>query len=234
MINDQKNSIPTGFILINKPAKVSSHDVVDQLRKITGIKKIGHAGTLDPFATGLLIMAIGRESTKKISHFVKQNKSYAAKLFLGSTTNTYDNEGLISKKDNFEIPDEESVKNVLKEFVGEQEQIPPMFSAKKVGGKKLYDLARKGIEIKREACFINIYNIEFINYNWPFLEISVTCSTGTYIRSLANDIGKKLGCGAYLERLERTAIENFEIKNAYDIIDINKDNWGDLLFQINN
>ena len=225
-------NIISGFILINKNSGPTSHDIVDSLRRITGIRKIGHAGTLDPFATGVLLMAIGRQATKKIDQFVKKDKTYLATLKLGMVTDTYDREGIKTKRDNFAIPDIGSIENILKEFIGEQEQIPPMFSAKKVGGKKLYDLARKGIEIERKPSLINIYSINIIDFSWPTLKIEVTCSTGTYIRSLANDIGGKLECGAYLEELERSAIENFEIKNAHNIADINKDNWENLLFQI--
>jgi len=228
--------LSSGFLLINKKSGPTSHDIVDALRKITGLKKIGHAGTLDPFATGVLLIAIGRQATKKIDLFVKKNKTYTADIILGFVSDTFDRDGIKIKKENFKIPDNKNIDAVLKEFVGEQEQIPPMFSAKKVGGKKLYELARKGIEIERKASIINIYSIENKNYSWPKLKIKVTCSTGTYIRSLANDIGVKLGCGAYLEELERTSIETsiekFDIKNAHTLEDINKNNWKNFLFQI--
>ena len=226
------NETISGFLLINKNSGPTSHDMVDKLRKITGIRKIGHAGTLDPFATGILLMAIGRQATKRIDQFVKKDKTYIATLELGSSTDTHDREGIKTKKDGFEIPEIATIKKVIEDFIGKQEQIPPMFSAKKVGGKKLYDLARKGIEIERKSSIINIYSINVIDFSWPSLKIKVSCSTGTYIRSLANDIGEKLKCDAYLEELKRTAIENFKIKNAHNVADINKDNWESLLFQI--
>ncbi len=222
----------SGFLLINKKSGPTSHDVVDSLRKITGIRKIGHAGTLDPFASGLLLMAIGRKATKRIDQFVKKDKSYIATLELGATTDTYDREGMKTVKENYSAPSIEQMREMLSTFVGEQEQIPPMFSAKKVGGRKLYDLARKGIEIERKASLINIYNIDLIYFSWPRLEIEVKCSTGTYIRSLAFDIGEKLGCGAYLEELQRTAIEDFQLKKAYKIEDLDTNNWKGFLFQI--
>ncbi len=222
----------SGFLLINKDSGPTSHDVVDKLRRITGIRKIGHAGTLDPFATGVLLMAIGRQATKRIDHFVKKDKTYIATLKLGETTDTYDREGKKSTTESFNIPEKDKILDVLKTFIGKQEQIPPMFSAKKIGGKKLYDLARKGIEIERKASQINIYKISLINYAWPILNIEVSCSTGTYIRSLAKDIGQELECGAYLEELERTSIENLEIKKAHKINELNKDNWKDFLFEI--
>ena len=222
----------SGFSLINKDSGPTSHDVVDKLRRITGIRKIGHAGTLDPFATGVLLMAIGRQATKRIDHFVKKDKTYIATLKLGETTDTYDREGKKSTTESFNIPEKDKILDVLKTFIGKQEQIPPMFSAKKIGGKKLYDLARKGIEIERKASQINIYKISLINYAWPILNIEVSCSTGTYIRSLAKDIGQELECGAYLEELKRTSIENLEIKKAHKINELNKDNWKDFLFEI--
>jgi len=213
-----------GFIIINKPVDFTSHDVIAVLRGITGIKKIGHAGTLDPFATGVLICAIGRESTKKIDKFVKLDKEYEAVLRLGAETDTYDIEGKISNI-KCEILEKDVINKVLKEFMGKQEQIPPMFSAKKINGQKLYKLARKGKTIERKSCKIEIYDINLIKYKWPDLEIKVKCSTGTYIRSLGHDIGKKLKCGAYLSNLERLAIGDFNIKNAIDLKKLNKNNW---------
>jgi len=220
----------TGFILINKEEGPSSHRIVDQMRKITGIKKIGHAGTLDPFANGLLILAIGRESTKKISQFVKKDKEYIAKLILGKNTNTYDKEGEIKQISN-KIPSISEIKNTLSLFIGEQTQIPPMFSAKKVSGQKLYELARKGIEIERAPSNINVYTLEMISYNYPELEIKTRVSSGTYIRSLAFDIGEKLRTGAYLDTLSRTKIEKYDLKNSKKIKDLSPDNWEKYLFR---
>ncbi len=203
-----------GFIVVNKPSGPTSHDVISYLRRLTGVKKIGHAGTLDPFASGVLVVAVGRKYTKQINQFVKLDKKYIAKLHLGAESSTYDREGKIILVKNPIKPDINKVKLVLNEFIGEQEQIPPMFSAKKYKGKKLYELARAGIEIKRKPALITIYSLELIDYNWPFLTIKVHCSSGTYIRSLAYDIGQKLGCGAYLEELERIAVGNFTINES--------------------
>ncbi|MGB9598655.1 MAG: tRNA pseudouridine(55) synthase TruB, partial [Minisyncoccales bacterium] len=201
-----------GFLLVNKPSGLSSHDLVDRLRKITGIKKIGHGGTLDPFAQGLLILGISREFTKRLSFFQKKDKQYIATLKLGFESDTFDREGKIVKKEVKEIPKIEKIKEVLKSFLGEIEQIPPPFSAKKIKGKKLYQFARKGIFLKRKASKIKIYQISILNYRFPFLKIKVKCSAGTYIRSLAFDLGKKLKCGALLEELIRTKIGSFSIK----------------------
>ncbi|PIR66560.1 MAG: tRNA pseudouridine(55) synthase TruB [Parcubacteria group bacterium CG10_big_fil_rev_8_21_14_0_10_36_14] len=225
-------SINSGFLLIDKPSGPTSHDVIDELRRITGIRKIGHAGTLDPFASGLLIIAVGREATKNISRFVKQDKVYLAKLHLGAISDTYDKTGNIQESGmmNQELGSKE-IEKILKEFEGKQKQIPPMFSAKKVGGKKLYELARKGEEIVREPVDIDIEYIKILDYKWPYLKIETRVSSGTYIRALAYDIGKKLGCGAYLEELERTSIGDYNLTRANELKKITRDNWEKCLFQ---
>jgi tRNA pseudouridine55 synthase len=214
----------SGFLYINKPTDWTSHDVVAHLRRVTGEKKIGHAGTLDPFATGLLIIGVGREATRELDKFLKQDKEYFAELHLGAVSDTYDLTGEIKKSD-ASPPTEDDVKNILKKFLGEQEQIPPMYSAKKIAGKKLYELARKGKEIEREPNKIIIHELNLLNYDWPKLKIRVKCSSGTYIRSLAHDIGQKLNAGAYLEKLERTKIGAHELKDAVDLKKINQNNW---------
>jgi tRNA pseudouridine55 synthase len=221
-----------GFILINKPAGITSHDVVDKLREITKIKKIGHAGTLDPFATGLLILGIGREFTKKLSIFQKKDKEYIATLRLGAESDTFDREGKIVEKKVEKIPERKKVEEVLKNFLGEIEQIPPVFSAKKIRGKKLYELARKGIKVTPKPHKVKIYEISILEYRFPHLKIKVKCSSGTYIRSLANDIGKKLGCGAYVEELIRTKIGEFLIENAVELPKLTPQNWKSFLINL--
>ncbi len=212
----------SNFLLIDKPKDWTSHDVVAKIRgmarKETGIKKIkvGHAGTLDPFATGLLIVGIGRDATKRLDEFKALPKTYVATLKLGATSDTQDSDGIIIQTpdtDN-QTPSIEEVNQILKSFIGKQKQIPPMYSAKKVGGKKLYDLARQGIEIERQPSEIEIYNIKLLDYKYPDLKIEVDCSTGTYIRTLAHDIGEKLGCGAYCDELRRTRIGEYEVEDA--------------------
>lgn len=224
----KKNEI-SGFILVNKPSGITSHDVVDFLRKITGIKKIGHAGTLDPLATGLLILGIGREATKKLGKFQKLDKEYVAKIKLGATSNTFDKEGKIEKREFKKIPTLNEIKEVLKNFIGEIEQIPPPFSAKKISGKKAYELARKGIKFNLKPQKVKIYKIEILNYSFPYLELKISCSSGTYIRSLANDIGEKLNCGGYIEELKRTRIGNFSLENAVPLYNLNSQNWKNFL-----
>lgn len=221
-----------GFLLVNKPSGITSHDVVEVLRKITGIKKIGHGGTLDPIATGLLIVGIGRRATKKLKEIQALNKEYLAKVRLGRVSNTYDREGKIQEMKIEKIPTFEEVQEVIKTFVGEIEQIPPPFSAKKINGKRAYQLARRGIMVKLKPQKIKIYDIEILKYSFPFLEIKVICSSGTYIRTLAHEIGKKLNCGAYLEELTRTKIGNFSIERAINLQHLDSKNWKKFLIQI--
>ena len=228
MKNEGKQKI--GFLLVDKPKNITSHDVVDYLRRITKIKKIGHAGTLDPAASGLLILGIGREKTKKLSFFLKMKKEYIGKVELGAVSDTYDREGKIEKKKITEIPSRKKVEKVVKKFLGKIKQIPPIFSAKKIKGKKLYERARTGERIKPTPAEIEIYNISILNYQWPCLKIKIRCSSGTYIRSLANDVGEKLGTGGYLKELCRTKIGKFRLKEAKKLKEITTENWQKFLY----
>ncbi|MBU4331861.1 tRNA pseudouridine(55) synthase TruB [Patescibacteria group bacterium] len=230
-----------GFLLINKPPGPTSHDIIDELREITNIRKIGHAGTLDPFASGLLIVAVGREATRQISEFVKLDKKYVARLRLGYVSDTYDRTGVIkdivnrvnkmvNKVNNLKHPKLSEIKSALQGFLGEQLQVPPMFSAKKVKGKKLYELARAGKEVEREPVKINIYELSLIKYDYPYLTIDAHCSSGTYIRTIAHDIGQRLGIGAYLKELKRTQIGEYELRNAVELKGLTKENFSQFLF----
>ncbi len=217
------------FLLINKPPDITSHDVVNKLRQITGVKKIGHAGTLDPLATGLLILAIKRESTKHLQNFIKLDKQYIAKLQFGSITDTYDKQGTITKiinKNKIHLGLLQ-IKNTITNFIGTQYQTPPAHSAKKIKGKKAYQLARQGITPKLKKQSIRIHNIQILNYDNKNqqLELKINCSSGTYMRSLAHDIGQQLGTGAYLEELIRTRIGQFDLKNAVSLSRLTSDNW---------
>ncbi|MFH1522197.1 MAG: tRNA pseudouridine(55) synthase TruB [Patescibacteria group bacterium] len=222
-----------GFIIINKPSGPTSHDIINRLRKITDIKKIGHAGTLDPFASGVLICAIGREATKEIRQFVNMDKEYVAEIYLGAISDTCDRTGrIVERKLSFGYPKLSFVKGALKSFRGKQRQMVPAYSATKIGGKKMYELARLGRKIARPTTDIEIYDIKLIKYKWPVLKIRIRCSSGTYIRTLAYDIGQKLKWGAYLRELERSAIGDYRIKNAVKIENLNKNNWQNYLFQL--
>jgi len=232
-MKEKEEEKPSGFLLVNKPTDWTSHDVVGFLRGVTKIKKIGHAGTLDPFAEGLLIVAVGRDSTKRIDEFKNLDKTYLTKIKLGTETDTYDKTGKITNKITPKIkPTKKEVEKVLKNFLGKQSQLPPMYSAKKIKGKKLYELAREGIEVERKPHEITIKKITLKKYKYPFLTIEVNCTTGTYIRTLAFDIGKKLKTGAYCEKLKRESIGTFLLKKAKKVKKFNKKNWRKNLFQI--
>jgi tRNA pseudouridine55 synthase len=202
-------------ILIDKPLKWTSFDIVAKLRGLLKIKKIGHAGTLDPLATGLLIICAGKY-TKKINEFQDLYKEYSGKVKLGVTTKSYDTE---FEEENFcDISHltNEIIYDTANSFIGKQLQMPPMFSAKKVGGKKLYELARKNIEIERKPNEIEFIDVK-VEYLAPFFDFHIKCSKGTYIRSFAYDFGAKLGVGAYLYSLRRTAIGDFKVEDSIDI-----------------
>ena len=207
-----------GILLIDKPQDKSSFYLVKRLRHFTKVKKIGHAGTLDPFATGLMILLIGKKYTRQSDLFLNNDKTYETVLHLGFTTESYDKETatlFFSDK----IPSLEEVECAIKNFQGEQYQTPPMFSAKKINGTPLYELARKGQNVERKPCKVNI-SISLIEYTYPYIRLSVTCSKGTYIRSLGHDLGLKLGCGAYLIKLRRTRSGNFQIDQSLSLSEI--------------
>lgn len=202
-----------GILPIIKQAGKSSFSLVHELRKLTGIKKIGHAGTLDPFATGVMVMLIGRDYTKLSDNFLKSDKAYDATIFLGSTTDSYDCTGEITSQSD-KIPSLEEVEAALSTFQGETFQTPPMYSAKKVGGKKLYELARKGISLELKSVPVRMHLI-LQEYAYPYLKVRVACSKGTYIRSLAFDMGNMLGCGAHLSALCRIQSGQFHLRDCF-------------------
>ncbi|MFC1855111.1 tRNA pseudouridine(55) synthase TruB [Thermodesulfobacteriota bacterium] len=205
-----------GIVLLNKPAGITSYDVIRRLKKIFNTKKIGHGGTLDPFADGLLVIAIN-QGTKIISYFLDSDKGYIAKLKLGEKTDSYDLTGeIIESNKDFSLTKEAFIET-LNEFKGKTLQTPPMHSAKKVNGQRLYKLARKGIEIERGKVEINITELDLVEYSLPYVTIKVACKKGTYIRSLANDIGDKLGSYAHLVELTRTKSGHFSIDDAYTL-----------------
>lgn len=220
------------FLLIDKPKGKTSHDVVNVVRRITGERKVGHAGTLDPNATGLLIVAVERGSTKRISEFVKKNKVYEAEIFLGEERDTGDVEGKVVEEGVGKEPTRGEVEEVLKQFEGESMQEPPIYSAIKVGGRKAYEVARKGGEIELPSRKVEIYSIELIEYDYPILRVRTKVSSGTYIRSLARDIGRNLKTYGYLKNLRRTAIGKYSVEDAVSLGKLNKDNWRMKAFDI--
>jgi len=203
-----------GILLVNKPIGKTSFSLISALRRKTGIRKIGHAGTLDPFASGVMILLIGKTFTAQSDTFIGQDKEYEAIVHLGVETTTYDPEGEITATSNH-IPTLLEVEEALKQFQGTIQQIPPMFSAKKIKGKKLYELARKGIEVERAPVTLTVHT-EMLSYNYPELTLKISCSKGTYIRSIASDLGKVLGCGAHLKKLTRTRCGPYLLKDCMD------------------
>lgn len=209
-----ENSFAEGkVLLIDKPLEWTSYDVIRKLRKIINIRKIGHAGTLDPLATGLLIVCTGK-FTKKINEYMAQEKEYTGTITLGAVTPTYDRESEPVNKKSLEGITEEMIKEKTKEFTGEILQTPPIHSAIKQNGKPVYLMARKGMDVVLEPRKITIKKFEIIHIDLPVVSFKVVCTTGTYIRSLANDFGLALGCGGYLSELRRTRIGNFKVEDA--------------------
>lgn len=208
-----------GILLVNKPTDWTSHDVVAKLRKIFATREIGHAGTLDPFATGVLVIAIG-QATKVLEYLQAEDKEYIATVELGISSDTYDRTGVISRNANVKAPTQKEIESVLKKFVGDIEQVPPRFSAIKVAGHKSYDRARKGEDFELPAKNVHIEEVEILEYSFPLLKLRVSCGSGTYIRSLAHDIGEKLGTSALLAELERTRVGKFTLDESYTLEDI--------------
>jgi len=220
-ISNKKNIF--GILNIYKPTKITSFDVVRIIRKLTNEKKVGHCGTLDPEACGVLPICIGK-ATKAIDYIMENNKVYVAELKLGEVTDTYDIEGKVIRQCDVNVTVEEVMEAVYS-FKGNIKQVPPMYSALKVNGKKLYELAREGIEIEREARSITIHDIKVLEINLPYVKMEVNCSKGTYIRSLCYDIGEKLGCGAMMSALERTATGKFTKENSINTINTSNKNF---------
>ena len=206
----------SGILNIIKPPGVTSFAVVDKVKKLTGEKHAGHAGTLDPDATGVLPVALG-PATRLIEYLAGATKVYRTVIELGVTTDTYDGSGnIISRRDASGIS-EAMVRSVLGSFVGDTKQVPPMYSALRYNGQRLYKMARAGIDIERPPREVHIISIELINCDNPFLTVEIECGKGTYIRSIANDLGEKLGCGAYMKSLVRLRVGPFDIKDGVSL-----------------
>ncbi|MEQ1554620.1 MAG: tRNA pseudouridine(55) synthase TruB [Ferruginibacter sp.] len=217
-INDElRKTFEEGkVILLDKPLHWTSFDAVRKIRNSIKIKKVGHAGTLDPLATGLLIICTGK-FTKKINEYMAQPKEYTGIFTLGATTPTYDKESTPQNFKEYEYITNDDIVNAAQNFIGEIQQFPPIYSAIKKDGVALYELARRGEEIELKARTINTVSYEIVNITLPQVQFKVLCGTGTYIRSLAHDIGQALGCGAYLSELRRTKIGDYDVNNAESI-----------------
>lgn len=215
----QSQVVYDGILLVDKPYGCSSFDVIRRLKYHFGIRKIGHAGTLDPLATGLLIIVLGK-ATKLSQSLMCGVKEYTGTIELGVKTSTYDREGEIIERRSVEQINKEMIEKNMQSFLGDQYQQPPMFSAKKHDGVPLYKLARKGHDVKREPNFITIFKFDAVSYEKPNVHFHVRCSKGTYIRSLAYDLGEKIGCGGHLAGLRRIKSGSFSIEDAMPLDDL--------------
>jgi len=205
-----------GAILIDKPAGPTSHDVVDAIRRHFGIKKVGHCGTLDPAATGLLIIVLGR-GTKLSEKLMSDDKVYEGQIKFGESTDSYDADGEIVGSLPVPPLSLDELNEMATEFVGDQMQTPPMVSAIKKGGVPLYKLARKGVEVQREPRLIHVYSFKFSDYQEPLGTFRLACTKGTYVRSIAHELGQKLGCGAHLAALRRATSGKFDVADAISL-----------------
>lgn len=205
-----------GYLVIDKPAGWTSHDVVGRVRRMTGERKVGHAGTLDPAATGVLPVAIG-SATRSLEFLAESSKTYIAEITFGITTDSYDGDGVVQSVSPIDGVSEELLIDALQSFEGAIEQIPPMHSAIKIGGKRLYELARKGEEIERSPRAVTIHQNALLSWDAPVATICIDCSKGTYVRSIAQDLGEHFGCGAYLSNLVRVRSGPFGLQDAWTI-----------------
>ncbi len=211
----------SGILVVDKPSGMTSHDVVAIIRKGTGLRRIGHTGTLDPRASGVLVILIG-PAVRLSEYLVCDKKGYEAMIRFGSVSDTYDGDGNVIQTGGTVPEDEDEIIDAMESFVGEITQVPPAYSAIKIHGRKAYDLARKGEEVVMEGRNVTIYSFDFIEYVRPELTADIICSSGTYIRSIANDLGQKLGCGAYLSGLRRTKSGKFTLRDAVPLADLQK------------
>jgi tRNA pseudouridine55 synthase len=215
----QEFSALDGALLIDKPSGPTSHDVVDDIRRKFGIKKVGHCGTLDPNATGLLIIVLGR-ATKLSERLMSDDKVYEGTIKFGESTDSYDSDGELTGSMPVPPMTLDQLNEDAASFIGDQMQTPPMVSAIKKDGVPLYKLARKGIEVPREPRLVHIYNFRFTEYQEPFGTFRIACTKGTYVRSVAHDLGQKLGCGAHLTALRRSASGKFDVADAVTLNDV--------------
>ena len=229
--NDKHHLPPfehNGILLVDKDPEWTSHDVVNLVRRRFNVKKVGHAGTLDPAATGLLVLLLGK-ATKSSQTFSQSDKTYSGEILFGIETDSQDLDGEVVAEKDASLLTEEMVSETLASFTGPQLQTPPMVSAVKVGGKKLYELAREGKIVERDPREIMIHSLEILDFNLPVVSFEVACSKGTYVRTLCADIGGKLGCGAALKSLRRTKSGDFSVENAHRLDDIKTWTQDDLL-----
>ena len=232
---NQRSGDFEGILLVDKPQGITSHDVVNRLRRKINMKRIGHAGTLDPMATGLLIMLVGK-ATKTSQYLISLDKTYEGTIKFGVETDSQDADGqVVAEKPLPEGLNNEVVLKEMKTFLGDQYQLPPMFSAKKIDGVPLYKMARKGKTVEREPRFIRINKFELLRFESPEVDFRMSSSKGTYVRTVAHDLGQKLGCGAHLTSLRRTLIDQFDLKEGKTLEAIEEtplSEFGDMLIPV--
>lgn len=209
-----------GIFAVHKPLGMTSHDVVNIVRKKTGVKRVGHGGTLDPLAEGVLVIAVGRENTKRLDEFVKGEKEYIARVRLGQTSATDDEEGEKQNVNVKIIPTKDNIEKVSKLFIGDIMQTPPIYSSVKIAGKPAHRRVRAGQQVELSSRPVKIHTIEILEYSYPILKLKVITGPGVYIRALARDIGEKLGTGGYLKSLIRTRVGNYSIENVKKLEDL--------------
>ncbi len=212
-----------GLLIVDKPQGITSHDVVNRIRRVSGIRRVGHAGTLDPLATGVLLIFVGR-MTRLSEYLLAQPKMYAAEVRLGQSTDTYDAEGKVVAERPYHVS-QADILAAIPAFQGNIQQQPPMYSAVKRQGQPLYKLARQGVVVERPYRDVTIYQLEVITWEPPYLQIHVSCSAGTYIRSLAHDLGESLGCGGHITALRRTSIGDLTLESAVSLEMLDEQNW---------
>ena len=210
-----------GIVLVNKPSGLTSHDVVLRVRRKLKLRRVGHAGTLDPLATGVLVILLGK-STKLFNDFAGLDKAYRARMILGTKTTSADIQGQTIETRPFAHVTQEHVEEIFCKFLGETEQLPPMVSAVKFKGKRLYELARKGIEVKRTPRKVKVHCLKLESFEPPEVQFYLECSKGMYVRQLAEDVGTLLGCGACISQIERIKVGDFHIKDAVTLEDLNE------------
>jgi tRNA pseudouridine55 synthase len=204
-----------GILLLDKPAGITSHDLVDRVRRVFKQKRVGHTGILDPLATGLMVMLLGK-GTLFSQHLTGSNKRYSAILSFGKATDTFDSEGTITREQDPGKLSKDRFKAACDSFIGDIDQLVPAYSAVKLNGKRMYKAARNGEKMPEKYKKVSIYAIKIISYDWPDVHIEIQCGPGTYVRSLAHELGQKLGCGGYLKKLVRTGIGDFKLNQAID------------------
>ncbi len=210
-----------GILVVDKPIRLTSHDVVDRVRRKFKMRRVGHAGTLDPLATGILIVLVG-QSTKLFGRFVNMDKAYEAVLRLGMTTDSADINGKVTRTASYAHVGREQIEKIFKDMTGEIEQVPPMYSAVKIQGQRLYKLARKGIEVKRAPRRVRIHSLRVLDFVPPDVRFILECSKGTYVRKIAEDAGEMCGCGGCIVQIKRTRVGPYTLKDAVSLDNVNE------------